>query len=355
MSFIDHPSQARDYMKPFPDKLHVVAVLNNFQMWHKRLVNWRAFEKRIEDSGGILYVVELALGGREFEVVDPKNPRHLGLRTVDEMWHKERMVKLAIRYLVPNDARYVGWFDGDIAFAKANICQEILQALQHHYIVQPFSHAIDLGPNDEPLWTTPGFMHEWVNHGALHPGGVQPFKPLCYYDMEKTKGWSPISQDYGKDWKICHPGLAWAMDLEIAGDLDEVIFDYSIYGSGDWVMALAWVGLAEMALAGLDVSKSRFAELVMDYQTRCEAYLHKDVGYVPGAVYHYWHGKKADRRYALRPNAILVELGYDPRTDIKHDRQGLYVLNTSSDPRSQKLRDMLRYFAKVRNEDSEEV
>lgn len=357
MSYIDHPSQARDYVKPFPDRLHVVIVFYNPQIWHKRIVNWRALEKRVVDSGGIPYVLELALGDREFEVVEKGNPRHLGLRTVDELWHKERLIKIGIRQLLPADARYVAWWDGDIAFAKANICQETLHALQHHYIVQCFSHAIDLGPNDEPLWTTPGIMHEWVNHGALD--GVlnpNPFKPLCYYDSQPDrKPWSPVSATFDKDWKICHPGLAWAADLQAFDKIDGGIFDLSIFGSGDWVMALAWLGLAELALAGTKPESSAFARAVMDYQEHCANHIHRDVGYVPGAVSHYWHGRKSDRRYAVRPNALLVDLKYDPTTDIKRDRSGLYVLNTSRDERSQKIRDALRYFARVRNEDSVEL
>jgi hypothetical protein len=359
---IDHPSQARRGQSPFPDRLHVVAVLNNPMRWQSRLKHFSAFEKRVIDNGGILYVVELAFGDREFEIVQAGNPRHLGLRTIDELWHKERLIRLAIQHLLPSDARYVAWWDADIAFAKSNVCQEILHALQHHYIVQCFSHAVDLGPHDEPMWTTPGFMHEWVNEGALQGlnlgssnGSASSWNPVSYYDAtrEAGRGWSPMNDQFGRDWKICHPGLAWAADREALDKIDGGIFDYSIYGSGDWVMALAWVGLAHMALGGR--SDSRFSELVMNYQARCEEHIHRDVGYVPGSVLHYWHGRKADRRYAVRPNAILSELGYDPSKDILRDTHGLYRLSTSADRRSQQLRDTLRFFARVRNEDGNEV
>lgn len=340
-------------------------MLNNPLRWQSRLANFHAFEKRVTDSGGILYVVELAFGDREFEVVHPGNQRHLGLRTVDELWHKERLIRLAIQHLLPSDARYVAWWDADIAFAKANICQEVLHALQHHYIVQCFSHAVDLGPHDEPLWTTPSFMHEWVNEGALYGlnlsgrsqglNGQSPWNPVSCYDGKRDKAgaWSPMSDEFGKDWKICHPGLAWAADRQALDTIDGGIFDLSIYGSGDWVMALAWVGLAHMALGG--VSNSRFSQLVMGYQEKCEQYIHRDVGYVPGTVFHYYHGRKSDRRYSIRPNAILTELGYNPDRDITRDTFGLYRLQTSADLRSQKLRDTLRYFARVRNEDSNEL
>ena len=357
---VDHRSQFVSHIKPFPDRLHVVAVVFNPIRWASRYKHWAAFERMVHDQGGVLYVVELALGDRPFEVVKSTNPRHLGLRTLDELWHKERMIRMAIQHLLPAEARYIAWWDADIAFSKPNICQETLQALQHHYIVQCYSHAIDLGPNDEPLWTTPGFMFEWVNHGALQGirgAGKNPWNPASCYEHapHPELGWSPISAQFGKDWKICHPGLAWAADREALDRIDGGIFDESIYGSGDWIMALSWVGLAKLALMSQDWKTNEFSRRVMAYQDLCENEIHRDVGYVPGTVYHYFHGRKSDRRYSIRPNSFLVELGFDPRTDIKRDTQGLYKLATSRNPRSQRLRDALRYFARIRNEDGNEV
>lgn len=354
--FIDHVSQASTTAKPFPDRLHVIAVLNNPLRLASRMRNWHRFEKMINDAGAILYVVELALGDRDFEIVDPHNPRHLGLRTLDELWHKERMIRLAIQALVPNDARYVMWSDADIGFAKANICQEVLQMLQHHYIVQPFSHAIDLGPNDEFLWQTPGFAFEWCTKGALDKQRGHDYKLLSCYEakLDGRGGWSPISEAYGNDWKIAHPGLAWAADMEALDKIDGGIFDYSVFGSGDWVMCCAWIGQVHHALAIQD-PENEFCRRAYQYQADCEEHIHRDIGYVPGVVNHYWHGRKSDRRYALRPNALLVELGFDPRYDIRRDTSGLFRLNTSSDLRSQRIRDTLRYFQSARNEDGNEL
>ncbi|HUQ91872.1 MAG TPA: hypothetical protein VM120_09330 [Bryobacteraceae bacterium] len=347
---IDHASQKLSQVKAFPDRLHVVAVLHNPLRWRSRYDHFSAFEKRVTDSGGLLYVVEVAIGDREFEVVDAANPRHLGLRSYHELWHKERQIKLAIQHLLPNDWERVAWVDADVQFSRPDVMQETLQQLEHFHFVQMFSHAQDLGPNFEPLWTTPGFMYEWVNHGALGPA---PWKSKCYYDAA-LKPWSPFNADFDKEWRICHPGLAWAASRE-ALDYVGGIFDKSIFGSGDFVMACALVGRGDLVLSGLDPGTNEFARAVMHWQKLCETHVHRDVGFVPGMVSHFWHGRKADRRYANRPGAVLVDLGFDPRTDIKEDSQGLYQLSTDSSDRSRRLRDTLRMFARCRNEDCNEV
>ena len=72
-----------------------------------------------------------------------------------------------------------------------------------------------------------------------------------------------------------------------------------------------------------------------------------ELGYVNGNIVHYWHGKKADRRYFERWS-ILIENKYNPHSDIKKDWQGLYTLNTNK-PKLKK--DIQTYFI-LRNEDS---
>jgi hypothetical protein len=37
-----------------------------------------------------------------------------------------------------------------------------MQLLQHYDVLQMFSHAQDVGPDYEPLNTTPGFLYKWV-------------------------------------------------------------------------------------------------------------------------------------------------------------------------------------------------
>jgi hypothetical protein len=90
-----------------------------------------------------------------------------------------------------------------------------------------------------------------------------------------------------------------------------------------------------------------YSEQLELWQHRCKLYIRKNVGYMPGALLHYWHGKKVDRRYKDRWK-ILVKHKYDPEFDIKLDTQGLYQFTEKKPGLEQDIR---KYF-QARNEDS---
>jgi hypothetical protein len=74
------------------------------------------------------------------------------------------------------------------------------------------------------------------------------------------------------------------------------------------------------------------------------------VGYVPGLVYHDFHGPKTNRQYGTR-DMVLVNNNYDPDTDVKYDAQGLLQLETTN-ARQIKLRDQIREYFRTRNDDA---
>ncbi|MBT8398023.1 MAG: hypothetical protein KJN92_13705, partial [Gemmatimonadetes bacterium] len=47
------------------------------------------------------------------------------------------------------------------------------------------------------------------------------------------------------------------------------------------------------------------------------------VGYIPGRVFHLWHGDLLDRQYASRLK-ILNDHSFDPFSDISLDPQGIW-------------------------------
>jgi hypothetical protein len=65
---------------------------------------------------------------------------------------------------------------------------------------------------------------------------------------------------------------------------------------------------------------------------------------------HMFHGAKRNRAYDQRWK-LLAQAGYDPHLDLKRDWQGLYQLTD----RSVILRDGIRQYARMRNEDGTEV
>jgi len=315
---IDHPSQARPGIHVLPERLHVVTMLENPLRWRSRYWNYWMFEQECEAAGAILYTAEVAFGERHFEVTQPGNPRHLQLRTSSEIWHKENALNLMIQRL-PADAKYVAWIDADVKFNRPDWAQETLQLL----------------PNYEPLATTPGFFYKWVTDRP------SPHEPA--FTGEKAS-YGYYSVNSGQFW---HPGFAWAAKrsaLESVG----MLLDHAILGSGDWHMAAALVGQVHRSLySGYSAA---YIRLCQEWQDRAEKHIRRNVGYLPGLVNHLFHGAKRNRSYDQRWK-FLAQSGYDPELDLKRDWQGLYQLTD----RSVILRDGIRQYARMRDEDSTSV
>jgi hypothetical protein len=222
-----------------------------------------------------------------------------------------------------------------VKFTRPDWAQETLQLLQHYDVVQMFSHAQDVGPDYEPLGTTPGFFYKWVvDRPSPHDAAFgTPKRAYGYYSVSSGQFW--------------HPGFAWAAKrsaLESVG----MLIDWAILGSGDWHMASALVGQVERSLcAGYSPAYIRRCR---DWQERAEKYIRRNVGYVPGLVNHFFHGTKRNRAYDQRWK-LLALAGYDPQVDLKRDWQGLFQLAD----RSTTLRDGIRQYGRMRNEDTTEA
>ena len=93
---------------------------------------------------------------------------------------------------------------------------------------------------------------------------------------------------------------------------------------------------------------------IVDWQSQAEQNIRRNVGYVPGVLTHFWHGKKKDRKYWDRWQ-ILVRNQFNPRRDVKRDAQGLLQLVDHGDLRSIQLRDELRDYFRQRSEDSIDI
>lgn len=319
-----------------PSQLHVVVAITNSCRYSTRYHLFEKFEKMVLDSGARLWVAEAAFGHRPHAVTSSTNPQHIQLRTSSEIWHKENLLNLAIQRL-PSDWEYVAWIDPDIAFARPDWVNETINQLQHFDVVQMFSQTHDLNDKFDVIRTYTGFLHCYCN-GEMS-NSVDP-KNLTLTDyFQGTRALSTKQRPY-----YAHPGYAWAARRRAIDDLGGLI-DWAILGSADYYMANALVGRAASTV--VKVSSPAFRDLVLEWEKRAEKYIRRNVGVVPGAILHFWHGRKKDRRYQDR-NAILLDNGFDPHIDLKKDSQGLWQLTD----RSIGLRDGIRGYFRSRNEDS---
>ncbi len=156
-----------------------------------------------------------------------------------------------------------------------------------------------------------------------------------------------INPEMGYDTKDHSTGYAWAIRRDAFDALGGLI-DIAILGAGDWHMAYGLAGRMRDSV-GTNLHPEYRNELMI-WEERANRYIKQNLGFVPGTVLHYWHGRKANRKYNDRWK-ILVENKFNPRTDIKKDWQGLWQLEVH-DARQVKLRDDLQKYFACREEDS---
>jgi hypothetical protein len=308
-------------------KFWVIAVLNNPSRFKRRIQLFREFINRMKNYNVNLCVVEIAYGDRNFETEELDVPIKVNLRSNTVLWHKENMINIGISRL-PNDWEYVAWIDTDIDFIRHDWVDETIHQLQFYSIVQLFEDAVDLGPDNEIMKTAKSFMYCYKN-------GVPRLM------NRKEKDYPYVT--YRRSGEYYHPGYAWAARkdaLQTTGGLLEV----AILGAGDHHMACSLIGDGAYSLPQ-NISDD-YKNHILNWEKRA-ARLHKNVGYVKNMLVHYWHGKKADRKYTERWS-VLKDNKYEPTNDIYKDFQGLLTFHEGHE----KLRDGIMNYFNQRNEDS---
>lgn len=302
---------------PIEEKLHVIAVVSNPSLFAKRYILMKEFMERMEknEPDVILYVVELAYGDQRFLITNSKNKRHLQLRTECPLWHKENLVNLAVRYLLPANYKAFAWIDGDLEFESATWAKDTLRILNGAKdIVQVFSHAIDMDKRENTMM-------------VFHSAG---------YKLERNGTYCPT-----RGLNYSHPGYAWAITRK-AYERIGGLYDHGILGSGDYVMLLALLG------RGNNFINSRYSADFVDSVMRFQDKISKlRFGYVPGVIRHYFHGSKLNRKYQDR-NEILVRHQFSPYRHITYDASGILV--PTEDFSDECKAEILGYF-NGRNED----
>jgi hypothetical protein len=275
------------------DKLHVIAVISNPCLYVTRYILFKEFMQRLENEERniILYVVELTYGDQKFIMTDSKNPRHLQINTKIPLWHKENMINMGVKKLLPSNWKAFAWIDADLEFESSTWALDTLKILNGHKdIVQIWSHCVDMDK-------------QGCTMKIFNSAGYQ------YYKGHKHCG---TGINY---W---HPGYAWAMTRKAYEKIGG-LYDKAILGSGDNIMMLALLGNAIKAITS--ESSDGYKQSVIDYEAKISTLR---FGYVPGIMYHYFHGTKKNRQYTERWK-ILSENNFDPNTFIDYDKKDIIV------------------------------
>jgi hypothetical protein len=300
------------------EKLNVIIVISNPCEYGTRYRLANEFIKRMENehfSEIELYVVELAYGGQKHYVAKPNNAKHLRLRTdTAPLWHKENMINIGIKRLLPKNWKAVAWIDADIEFDSASWVSDTLKILNGYKdMVQLYSHAVDMNKDENAMsiFTSFGFQYsKGKKYGGLGPN-------------------------------FWHPGFAWAMTRKAYEKVGGV-YELSILGSGDHNMAQSLIKNGRNSVNNLVTDG--YKNSVLTWQEKAT---NLRLGYVPGVIRHYFHGSKKNRKYSERWQ-IIVNHRYNPEIHIAKNSDGLLIPTKDCPP--ELLNDIMNYF-KERNED----
>lgn len=301
------------------EKLNVICVISNPCNFKTRWKLAKEFIARMERTENVdLYIVEMIYPklNETFQITNKYNPKHLQLVAEVPLWHKENMVNIGIRRLLPVDWKNVAWIDADIEFENDRWVEETLQKLsgQNPNVVQLFSHAVDMDADGNAMTIFQGSIYQFVNKLKRGPG-------IHYW----------------------HPGYAWAINRSTYESMDG-LFDMAILGSADDHMMRTWIGETSWI-------SSVHSECNLDYKNCIEQFAYRchkiDCGYVQGVIKHYFHGSKLNRKYRERWE-ILVKHQFSPLKHITKDEQGI-IVPTETCPKDL-LKDIMLYFQE-RNED----
>jgi|LakMenEpi03Aug12_release.lakeMendotaPanAssembly.Ray.scaffolds.fasta_scaffold191133_2 hypothetical protein len=295
---------------PIEAKLNVIIVISNPCLYKKRYVLLNEFVKRIEEEEDNvnLFVVELVYGNQKFMVTDKNNKNHLQLTTTTPIWHKENMVNLGIKYLLPKDWKAFAWIDADVEFDNVTWATDTLKILNGcKDVLQLFSHCVDMN-NDN---TTINIF-----------SGVG-------YNLCKRKKYTIKGLDY---W---HPGYAWAITRNAYEKIGG-LYDVGVLGSGDSIMALGLIN--KVHLMKNEKYNDDYNNSMFEFQKKAK---HLRLGYTPGIIRHYYHGTKQNRKYTDRWK-ILMKHNFSPIQHLTYDSVGLLVPTETFSAEFKK--DIMNYF-----------
>lgn len=272
--------------------------------------NYRRFAEGLRGQGVPLYTIELAFGDAPFFLAPDGSVTQV--RSADVLWQKERLLNLLLP-AVPVAFDKIAWVDADLQFTNPGWASEAARRLERCPVVQLFEHCVQLD-------------------GAGRPGEACNGVALAV-----ARG-----LDDARHLGRSHPGYAWAARrplLERHG-----LLDFEVIGGGDTLMVFAMFGWWDHPGLGRYSRGMRAA-----FSAWADPFwrdVRGGVGYVPGRVFHMWHGRREDRKYDVRVD-WMRQHDFDPRTDLAPGEGGLWRWGSGKRAMHEQVR---RYFSERRED-----
>jgi hypothetical protein len=231
---------------------------------------------------------------------------------------------------MPKSAQYVCWADADIQITcQKDWALETIHALQIHPVVQPWSEALDLGPQGEVMMVKGTHVQRSFGWVWQEVGNV--------IDGWRKQRWDDSYVPYA------HTGYLWAATIDWLRSVG-LLLDFSGAGASDHQMAMAMVGHTDKAVHGM--STDSYKAHIQAWGERAYRVTQGHLGYVNARLDHSFHGRKGRRRYVERWD-ILTEHKFDPLTDLHRNEWGVLELSDNKPA----FRRAMEQYMRQRNED----
>jgi hypothetical protein len=221
------------------------------------------------------------------------------VRSNSYMFYKELLLNM-LEPRVPEKYTKLACIDADVLFDSPVWLDQISKSLNKYDIVQPFSEACWLTPDNTRISSTKlSYGFALVKH-----------RPLTM-----------------KSFHQYHPGFAWAFKRDVFRKLGG-FYSKSVIGGGDIALILSMFPTPVSDQEFINANhKGKFGEFLVDswreYYTNFKR-VNPKVGCLPIKLFHLFHGVTKDRRYTERYHAISKALTGSWDQEITVNKDGLY-------------------------------
>lgn len=222
------------------------------------------------------------------------------------LFHKETLLNKVIKNL-PSEYKYVFWIDADVLFTNKDWLVDGVEKLQTRKLIQPFEYCVHLEKDE----LKPNF-------------NVDDYRYLCQ-DLKQRhkKMWKSFcstsqftSQEVNETYDLHgHVGFAWGARREVLDNCP--LFDKALVGGADHIIAHA--AMRQIPHECIRKSFTDNLQQVTDWSWQFSKEVNCSIGYVPGDLYHIWHGDIEKRQYLKRVQEFTKDL-----KDLPKDSNGFH-------------------------------
>jgi hypothetical protein len=309
------------------DSLAVVSCFFNPTKSEYRVANVRRFQENMTRARVPFLIVELAFNDQPF-CLSGENVLHL--RSESILWHKERLLNIAIQKMLDSGYLGVAWLDCDVSFEDDDWPRRIAETLCNYKLCQVFSEVSISDGESRPRLSNIssvrylGYRKEFLEQEPLFGGRVPAGH--CGY------GWAARAE-------VLRRVLLY--DRAVVGGGDRLILGASYYQEPflDEVESMVKYG-KRCTTCGWQWESPAYTKHFLDWAAKWQSEVEGSVGYALLKIEDSYHGP-LKYRFCIRRRRIITRNGFDPVLDVAEDANG--VLTWASD-KPQLHDDIMMYF-----------